>query len=187
MMEAPTDAHILDQFRAGDREGAFKTLVDIHGKAVYNTALFTLNDELLAEDATQDAFIRIYRGLERFKGKSSLSTWMYRIVKNVCYDTFKRPRPLPLEQDELSAIADSGAPSPEEQSLSAWRHGKVRGAVQRLPEKQRLAVTLHYFQDKPYEEVAAIMGQPLNTIKSYLHRAKAALAESLGDQERILT
>ncbi len=109
-MEAPTDAEILNQFRAGDREGAFQLLVETHGKAVYNIALFTLNDEVLAEDATQDAFIRIYRGLEKYQGRSSLSTWMYRIVKNVCYDQFKRRRTLPLDQENQAGPGRTRSP-----------------------------------------------------------------------------
>lgn len=187
MMEPPSDADILSQYRAGDRAGALKALVETHGKAVYNIALFTLNDEVLAEDATQDAFIRIYRGLEKYQGRSSLSTWMYRIVKNVCYDQFKRRRTLPLDLEDQAALMDTHNPTPEEQSLAGFRHSRVRRAVNRLPQGQRLAVTLHYFQDQSYEEIAAIMGQPLNTIKSYLHRAKAALASSLKDVEGSLT
>ncbi|MEE9162180.1 MAG: sigma-70 family RNA polymerase sigma factor [Candidatus Neomarinimicrobiota bacterium] len=186
-MAPSADADILKLLRAGDRDRAFEALVETHGKAVYNIALFTLNDEVLAEDATQDAFIKMYRGLERFEGRASLSTWIYRIVKNVCYDTFKRRRTQPLDPAAQASLADGAMPTPEEQNQSAWRHNQVRAAVARLPEKQRLAVTLYYFQDKSYEEVAAIMEQPLNTIKSHLHRAKAALTRPLGQFEGSLT
>lgn len=187
MMAPSPDADILKLFRSGHRERAFQVLIEIHGKTVYNIALFTLNDEVLAEDATQDAFIRIYRGLEKFAGRASLSTWIYRIVKNVCYDTFKRRRPQPLDPASQASLADGSMPTPEEQILSAWRHKQVRAAVARLPQKQRLAVTLYFFQDKSYQEVAAIMEQPLNTIKSHLHRAKAALVRPLGQLEGNLT
>ncbi len=180
MMTASADQEILDQFRSGERDAAFRRLVEAHGRTVYNIALFTLKDEILAEDATQDAFIRIYRHLGKFKGEAKLSTWVYRIVKNVCYDYLKKRRHNPMDEMEERYLVDNDGLGPEEAVLSDWRHEAVRDAVERLPVKQRLAVTMYYFQDRSYEEIAAIMGQPLNTIKSHLHRAKTALAQSLG-------
>ncbi|UCD38974.1 MAG: sigma-70 family RNA polymerase sigma factor [Fidelibacterota bacterium] len=177
-MATAADHEILDKFHSGEQDEAFRDLIEVHGKTVYNIALFTLNDEVFAEDATQDAFIKIYRHLGKFKGDAKLSTWMYRIVKNVCFDYLKKRRHSPL--DELSEhYLMSSDSSPEEELLAGWQHQELRDAVERLPVKQRLAITLYYFQDKSYEEVAAIMGQPLNTIKSHLHRAKSALEKSL--------
>ncbi len=185
VMTAVADQDILDSFRSGDREAAFRRLVETHGKAMYNTALFTLNDEILAQDATQDAFVRVYRGLGRFKGTARLSTWMYRIVKNVCYDYLRRQRPAGLDEEfDAEALADSAGADPGTGFQSGWRHAQLRRAVGQLPQKQRLAVTLHYFQELAYEEVAAVMNMPLGTVKSYLHRAKAALAERLREEER---
>ena len=184
-MTAATDEEILDQFRSGDQEAAFQRLVEIHGKAMYNIALFTLNDEILAQDATQDAFIRIYRGLGKFKGTAQLSTWMYRIVKNVCYDYLRKERPAGLgEEFDEEALADTAGADPGTAYQSNWRHAQLRRAVGQLPRKQRLAVTLHYFEELTYEEVAAVMDMPLGTVKSYLHRAKATLAQALGQEER---
>ena len=154
--------------------------MESHGKTVYNIALFTLNDEILAEDATQDAFIKIYRNLGKFKGQSKLSTWIYRIVKNVCYDYLKKKRHLVAWEDVAEGMEPAADEfGPEEEVMTNWQHQELRDAVQQLPVKQRLAITLYYFQDKSYEEIAAIMGQPLNTIKSHIHRAKAALERSL--------
>ena len=183
-MPGGTDDDIIRRFRAGDREGAFKELVEIHGKTVYNIALFTMKDEVLAEDATQDAFIRIYRGLSKFRGQSKLSTWMYRIVKNVCLDTLKKRHPVRLEDDALENLPDGEAAGPEERAAAAWRQMEMRAAMARLRPRQRLALTLYYFQDQSYEEVAAIMGEPLGTIKSHLHRGKAALAPLLASLQR---
>ncbi|UCH09678.1 MAG: RNA polymerase sigma factor [Fidelibacterota bacterium] len=178
-MDSLSDIEIIEQFQAGNYGEAFRNLVEIHGKTVYNIALFTLNDEVLAEDATQDAFIKIYRNLGKFKGQAKLSTWMYRIVKNVCYDYLKKRRPIALADMEIEMDPASDEGSPEEVAMSSWQHEELRNAIQQLPAKQRIAITLYYFQDKSYEETAAIMGQPLNTVKSYLHRAKATLAKSL--------
>lgn len=178
-MDALSDVEIIEQFQTGNQEEAFRILVEIHGKTVYNIALFTLNDEILAEDATQDAFLKIYRNLGKFKGHSKLSTWMYRIVKNVCYDYLKKRTPVPMDEDREQYLMDEEGLGPEDMAQMEWRQRELRDAVEQLPVNQRLAVTLHYFQDKSYEEVALIMGQPLNTVKSHLHRAKAALEKSL--------
>ena len=187
MMTAAADQDILESFRSGDQEAAFQRLVEIHGKAMYNIALFTLNDEILAQDATQDAYIRIYRGLGKFKGTAKLSTWMYRIVKNVCYDYLRKQRPAGLDEEfDAEALADTTGTDPGTAYQSGWRHAQLRRAVGQLPRQQRLAVTLHYFEDLSYEEVAAVMDMPLGTVKSYLHRAKAALAQALGQEERSL-
>ncbi len=182
-MTGVDDQALLDQFRSGNPEAAFRELVAAHGKAIYNVALFTLNDEIQAEDATQDVFIRIWRGLKNFRGQSSLSSWIYRITKNVCYDFLKKRRLDPLDDEMERTLADTDRPSPEGQYLADERHLAVRRAVAQLPERQRMAVTLYYFHHRSYEEVAEIMEQPLGTVKSYLHRAKADLAGTLGGIE----
>lgn len=183
MMERLSDEEILGLFRAGNREKAFRVLFEIHGKTVYNIALFTLNDETLAEDATQEAYIRIYRNLGKFKGDSKLTTWMYRIVKNVCYDHAKKRSHISMDDLSEAELRDEDYLSPDEDASMSWRHEELRDAVEKLPIKQRIAVTLYYFQDKSYEEIAAIMGMPLNTLKSHLHRAKASLAQILSHLE----
>ncbi len=177
------DQALLDRLRSGDPQAAFRDLVAAHGKAIYNIALFTLNDEIMAEDATQDVFIRVWRGLKGFKGQAKLGSWIYRITKNVCYDYLKKRRPARLDEDGERTLADNDRPSPEGQYLADERHLAVRQAVAQLPERQRLAITLYYFSQRSYEEVAEIMEQPLGTVKSYLHRAKAALAGSLKEME----
>ncbi|MFC1535594.1 RNA polymerase sigma factor [Candidatus Neomarinimicrobiota bacterium] len=178
-MEHLSDKEILDLFRAGNRDKAFRALVDIHGKTVYNIALFTLNDESMADDVTQESYIKIYRNLEKFKGDSKLSTWMYRIVKNACYDAAKKRHFGPVDEMEELDLRDPDGFSPDEDALIHWRQEELRDAVEQLPVNQRLAITLYYFQDKSYEDVAAIMGLPLNTLKSHLHRAKTSLAHAL--------
>ncbi len=182
-MAAITDQEILQRFRSGDRELAFQQLVETHGKNVYNIALFTLNDDILAEDATQDAFIKIYRGLDRFKGQAQLSSWIYRIVKNVCYDYLSKRRPAPLEDEQAYPLIDEAGSGPEEAYFAGEKHRAVRHAVEQLPRQQKMAITLYYFHQRSYEEVADIMEQPLGTIKSHIHRAKTVLAGALGQYE----
>ncbi len=182
-MSGVDDQTLLDRLLSGDPEAAFRDLVAAHGRTIYNVALFTLNDEIMADDATQDVFIRIWRGLKGFKGQAKLGSWIYRITKNVCYDYLKKRRPERLDEDGERTLADNDRLSPEGQYLADERHLAVRTAVARLPERQRLAVTLYYFHQRSYEEVAEIMEQPLGTVKSYLHRAKAALAGAFKEME----
>ena len=181
-MATVSDAEILDLYRAGHVEAAFSKLVAKHGDDVYNTALFTLNDDMLAQDASQEVFLRVYRSLKRFKGDAQLSTWLYRIVKNVCYDLLKKRKPDRLEEGQEERLP-GGPDTPETDTMTDWEHRRLRAAVARLPKSQRLAVTLYYFQERSYEEVAEILEQPLGTIKSHLHRGKAALAQSLGGEK----
>lgn len=182
-MTGVDDQALLERLRRGDHQAAFRELVVAHGKAIYNVALFTLNDEVMAEDATQEVFIRIWRGLKGFKAQAKLASWIYRITKNVCYDYLKKRRPERLEEDGEGALADNGQLGPEGEYLAGQQHLAVRRAVARLPERQRMAITLHYFHQRSYEEVAEIMEQPLGTVKSYLHRAKASLAGALKEME----
>ena len=182
-MTGVDDQALLERLRWGDPQAAFRELVEDHGKAIYNVALFTLNDEIMAADATQEVFIRIWRGLKGFKAQAKLASWIYRITKNVCYDYLKKRRPERLEEDGEGALADNGQLGPEGEYLAGQQHLAVRRAVARLPERQRMAITLHYFHQRSYEEVAEIMEQPLGTVKSYLHRAKASLAGALKEME----
>ncbi|MCH8837437.1 MAG: sigma-70 family RNA polymerase sigma factor [Candidatus Marinimicrobia bacterium] len=182
-MTAVDDQALLERLRRGDHQAAFRELVVAHGKAIYNVALFTLNDEVMAEDATQEVFVRIWRGLKGFKAQAKLASWIYRITKNVCYDYLKKRRPERLDEDGEGALADNGQLGPEGEYLAGQQHLAVRRAVARLPERQRMAITLHYFHQRSYEEVAEIMEQPLGTVKSYLHRAKASLAGALKEME----
>jgi len=179
-----SDQEILDQFRAGQQEKAFQALVERHGKTMYNIALFTLNDELLAEDVTQDAFIRIYRGLPRFKGEAQLASWIYRIVKNVCYDYLGKRQTDALEDEVERKLYDRDDPTPEEGFFQNESHQLLRQAVAQLPDSQKMAVTLYYFRQQSYEEIAAVMEEPLNTVKSHLYRAKRALARTVQPCER---
>ncbi len=182
-MAAASDAEILTLYRGGQVEAAFRLLVAAHGEKVYNIALFTLNDENLAADASQEVFIKVYRNLSRFKGDASLSTWLYRIAKNVCFDLLKKRHPERLEEDQERQLA-SPAPGPEAETIQDWEHRRLRDAVAALPEVQRMAVNLYYFQQYSYEEIAEVMDQPLGTIKSHLHRGKSALAAALPEREK---
>jgi len=178
-MTVVPDHEILNLFRSGHKDTALQKIVEAYGKTVYNVALFTLNDELAAEDITQDVFIKIYKGLGQFRGHSSISSWLYRITKNACFDLLKKKKADPLDNEQVGRIADNDRQNPEGDFFERDKHNAVRAAVSKLGEQQRMAVSLYYFQQLSYEEIAEIMGQPLNTVKSYLFRGKKVLAAEL--------
>ena len=161
-------------------------LVQRHHNLVYNTAYRMLGDTGSAEDATQMAFIRAYRSLSRFRGKSAFSTWLYRIVSNVCLDALRRrkgdavglevsydgddeeaqERPLPDESAEPAANAERS----ELQRI-------VHHAISQLPEDYRMVLVLYDITGFSYEEIAGILQIPLGTVKSRLNRARLALRD----------
>lgn len=176
-----TDDIILSSYKAGNKKGALTGLIDSHGRSIYNIALFMLNDETAAEDITHDVFLRIYKGLSHFKGKSTLSTWIYRITKNVCYDYLKRKKKWKNEGLEIldNKVTDLSNPDPEESYQKMWTQRTVRSAVQKLPESQRMAITLSYFHFLKYEDIAVIMNVSLGTVKSNIFRGKKQLKQIL--------
>ena len=116
-----------------------------------------LGDRVLAEEACQKVFLRAGRGLEGFRGDAKLSTWLYTIARRVCLNLRERL-----------------TPPPERAGIDIMVH------VRRLPPDHRAAVILFYLEERPYEEAAAVLGVPLGTFKTWLHRGKRELAARLG-------
>lgn len=155
----------------------FQRLVEEHGKQVYNIVLVMVQDSVLAEDITQEVFMRIYRYLDQFRGEAKLSTWIYRVTKNCCLNELKREK---RQREQVQLPEDLQATvSLEGDLIQTERRTVVRQAVGKLPADQRLAIALYYFHERSYSEVADLMELPLNTVKSHLHRAKKALAQML--------
>lgn len=171
---------------------AFNVLVERYQSAAYAVALRMLGDAEAAADVTQDAFFSAYRAITSFHG-SSFRAWLFRIVSNGCYDHFRaqgRRPAVSLEatlEDERDAdpqnSSDSRLPramidpswDPERAALRAETIARIEAALQRLPAEQRLAVVLSDIQGLAYDEIAAIMGTSLGTVKSRIARGRAHL------------
>jgi RNA polymerase sigma-70 factor (ECF subfamily) len=135
-----------------------------------------LRDRALAEDTTQDIFLRIWRALPGFAGQSQLSTWIYAISKNACLSELRKRRPqVSLDSDEEDQSAEVRALAREDADDSATV--SVGQLLDQLPERYRQAVVLFYMEDKSYEQTAASLGLPLGTVKALLHRARKRLIE----------
>jgi RNA polymerase sigma-70 factor (ECF subfamily) len=135
-----------------------------------------LRDRTLAEDTTQDIFLRIWRALPGFAGQSQLSTWIYAISKNACLSELRKRRPqvsLDTDEDEQSAEVRGLASEDADDSATV----SVGQLLEQLPERYRQAVVLFYMEDKSYEQTAESLGLPLGTVKALLHRARKRLIE----------
>jgi RNA polymerase sigma-70 factor, ECF subfamily len=165
----------------------FRLLVKEHGDRVFNLALMKSNQVTLAEDITQETFIRVYKGLHSFRNEAQIGTWIYRIALNVCHTLLMKESriSMPLESfdenDEIGISDDSG----DVQKLFQTDSEKyqIRKAIAGLPPKQADAITLYYLREFKYTEVAEIMAIPVNTVKSHLRRAKENLRQILKEVE----
>ncbi|GEN33296.1 MULTISPECIES: RNA polymerase sigma factor [Aneurinibacillus] len=175
------DAELIRSAQNGDREALVQLLESIE-HSVYRTAFYILGNEHDALDASQEALIRIYTKINTYQEKAKFSTWVQRIVTNVCIDKFrKKKETVSIDQHELTLYDFQNVEQEVERADVAE---EVREAIKRLPEHQRTVVTLRYLQDLSYGEIAEVMNMPLNTVKSYLYRARQQLQELLHEYQK---
>jgi RNA polymerase sigma-70 factor (ECF subfamily) len=172
----PADDAITTLIRAGRAEEAFERLVPGYRRRVFGLAYAILRDRGAAEDLAQEVFVKLWQALPRYDGRARLSTWIYAITRNAAISALRRRRRSvslsdPAVQQEVEGIA---AQPDVEQDAALWRQ------VEALPDNQRQAVILYYQDELPVDEVAEMMGVPVNTVKTHLHRARAGLAAALG-------
>ena len=169
-----SDQEAVQRCLAGDAE-AFSTLVERYGGRVYNIALRITNDSDAAADCAQEAFIRAYRALHQYDPSLPLGPWLYRITTNASLNYVQRwhAHETPVEEFPDSAEPDSAGP--ESSALRREELDEVVAALAELPAHYRAALTLRHFQQLSYQEVADALGIPLGTVKTHLHRARAAL------------
>jgi RNA polymerase sigma-70 factor (ECF subfamily) len=174
------DQHLVEAFRRGE-ESAFSALVIKYREGVYRVARRMLGSHEDAADATQEVFIRAYRALARFDGRSQISTWLYRITVNLCLDTRARIARFPL-LDDAEALDERPAGEGLEQAAMGREASRlVARAVNALPPRQRTMVVLRLYQDLPYQEIAGIMGCSEGTVKATMFVALRKLRRALTD------
>ena len=147
---------------------------------VYSIAMTIMKDPTEAADLSQDALIRFMRAIGSYRGDTKLSTWLYRLVVNLGIDRLRRRGASPIRLDDDDNTVDVASDQPADDVAGAYERDEqalsVREALARLPDAQRLALTLHYFEDLRYEDIAEVMGVPMNTVKSHIRRGKERLA-----------
>lgn len=158
----------------------------MYAQLVYNLALRTLNDPHEAEDVAQETFMRTWQSLPRFQSKSRFSTWLYRIVANLCYDRLPRLKAemAALEPDPEIELPDEHQPV-EMRLLTAERNAHLHNAIDALPDSYRLLITLRHLQEMAYAEIADVTGMPLGSVKTGIFRARRSLRDALEFYERL--
>jgi RNA polymerase sigma-70 factor (ECF subfamily) len=133
-----------------------------------------------ARDATQDAFLTVLRKLSSFRGEAAFTTWLHRVAVNACYDLLRKRQRAPLLQREGHDDRPAAEPPPvSDHADSTALSIDVQRALLQVPQDFRAVMILHDVRDLPQEEVAAILGIPVGTVKSRLHRGRIALARAL--------
>ena len=184
---ATDDLTLVERVRTGDQR-AFKLLVERYQRKVFSVALGMLKDKEEARDVAQEAFVKVYRYLDHFKGDASFYTWLYRIVMNLAIDHLRRKKKV-TEFDETvrkdDALAD-GASLPqsahENPSKAIARKeltDKLHAALAELPEYHRAVIVLREVEGLSYEEMAKILKVPKGTIMSRLFHARRKMQERL--------
>lgn len=161
-----------------DRGALLEQWMQEYGTRIMHLAYLYLKDRQLAEDLTQEVFIKAYRHMDEFRGESAVYTWLYRIAINLCRDRLRSPwwKRLILP-GEVPAVASGD--QPEEAALTTLRKEAVIQQVLALPDHYREMIILYYYQDLSTTEIAGLTGLPENTVKTRLHRARQHLKQAL--------
>lgn len=176
--ERLTDAELLARAGAGDRD-AFGTLVERHQASVYRFARTVVTRPADAEDVLQQSFLAAWRGASRFRGESSVRTWLFTIARNAAltlraHDACWTPSDVPVE--DLGLAAGWGSDDPESAAVEAERQAAFTAAFGALAPAEREVLTLRDLEGLSGDETAALLGLSLPAMKSRLHRARLALA-----------
>lgn len=185
-MEA-NETQLIQRASRGDTE-AFAALVALHERFVYNLALRALGNADDAADTAQEAFVRAWLALPTFRQDSRFRTWLYRIVINLSINRMPRLRRElnDLTHDEMADIPEPAASSLDPLTRLELQEQRtlLHHEIDRLPEQYRLLVSLRYQHELSYDEIAAMLGLPVGTVKTGLFRAKARLREALSASEK---
>lgn len=157
----------------------FESIVDQFSERVYNHAYRMLGNREDAEEATQDVFLRVYRGLSEFRGDAQFSTWIWRITVNVCLTLRgkKKPETVALETEEYEdCFKDTGVSSNPQTLLMEQEQKEALGKIiSKLPAREAAAISLFYLDDMGYEEIAEVMNIPPGSVATALHRGRERL------------
>lgn len=177
-----SDRTLVERHLWGD-PAAFEELYRTHAEMVYNLALRLSGDPEGALDLSQEVFLRIHRHLGKFRGRSTLKTWIYRVTVNHCRSRLRRKhvptRSLAVEDERLAGLADPGR-GPEERALADDAGRRLAAALAELPVAFREAVVLRDLEGLDYEEIARVLGVRIGTVRSRIARGRHRLREVLG-------
>ena len=187
------DLTLVKRVRSGDQR-AFRTLVERYQRKVYSVALGMLKDKEEAMDVSQEAFVKVYKYLDHFKGDSSFYTWLYRITVNICIDVLRKrggARGEDVEFDEsiahdtaeaqIGALGTRLGTNPQKSALRRELAEKIQEALEQVPEKHRAILLLREIEGMSYEELSRTLEIPKGTVMSRLFHARAKVQKILSE------
>jgi RNA polymerase sigma-70 factor (ECF subfamily) len=173
------EAPLLARLRAGDGR-AFEELVIGYQHRVFGVALRMLGNRAEAEEIAQETFLRAHRALGEFRGEARLGTWLYGIASRLCLNRLASG---PRRHERTDDLALAQAPAADTDAAGALERGELEAAlheaVAALPEDRRIVVVLRDLEGLSYDEIAEVLGLPLNTVRTRLHRARLDLKAKL--------
>jgi RNA polymerase sigma-70 factor (ECF subfamily) len=181
------DVQRMLEFQGGSKS-AFEALMQKYYPRVLNFIYRFLVSREIAEDLTQEVFLRVYKSAPRYKPKSQFQTWLYTIAKNICLNELRKNKDLVTSLDEpiFSAndqmqrqLADPNRAGPYEDLIQKEKATLIRRAINELPENQRMAIILRRYDNFSYAEIAATLNVSDKAVKSLLSRAKVKLKDKL--------
>ncbi|MDQ4065021.1 MAG: sigma-70 family RNA polymerase sigma factor [Actinomycetota bacterium] len=170
------DPEVVRSAARGDL-GAFESLVRAYQSDVWRLCLHLLGNRAAADDAAQDALVRAYRFLPRYRGDSKFSTWLFAITRNCCVDELRRKK-------RRSALVEAVGAEPRERARDVGTRLEVRDALATLPQELLEPVVLIDMFGHSYRDAAQVLGIPEGTVKSRVHRARELLVRTLQIEER---
>jgi RNA polymerase sigma-70 factor, ECF subfamily len=185
-----TDHDLIALARTGS-EKAYRELLDRYQRPVFSLVYRMVRDRELAEDLAQETFVKVFNHLDRFNPKYKFSSWIFKIASNLAIDTLRKREPnmvsldgsrhaeTPDEVEATRITVESKDENPEE-FLEAKELGQeIERAIGLLRPDYRTAILLRHVEGRAYEEIAEVMGVPLGTVKTFIHRARSELRETL--------
>jgi RNA polymerase sigma-70 factor, ECF subfamily len=183
--------HDLVRFARTGSEKAYRELLGRYQRPVFSIVYRMVRDRELAEDLSQEAFVKVFNNLDKYDPKYKFSSWLFKIASNLAIDQLRKKSPVTLSLDgsrsartadeiESSRITVESRDENPEELLEAKELGaEIETAIGALRPEYRTAILLRHVEGRAYEEIAEIMEVPLGTVKTYIHRARAELRESL--------
>lgn len=170
------DQDIVQFLQEGRHAEAFARVAGRYESRIYRLCVAILRDREAARDVAQESLIRVWKALPGYDARAALSTWIYAITRNRCLTALQGSRAALSLSDEAVQAEAEAVPGNDSGTEDL---AVIRRLVDELPEAQRRAITLFYFEERSVAEVAAMLGQPEGTVKTHLFRARAALRERL--------
>jgi RNA polymerase sigma-70 factor, ECF subfamily len=171
----PTDGELIERIAGGDRP-AFEELYRRYARAVLGLALRRLGDRGRAEDASQEAFVAIWRSARTYdSSRGNGAPWLYAVARNAITDGLRRTPEPPADVPD----GPSGEPDPSVRAEEAWTAGRVHRALETLPDNERAVIEVAYWRGLSQSEIAELLRIPLGTVKTRTRSALARLAQEL--------